>query len=613
MSPNFKKPPKTFILEASKPGAGGSWTFVGPEQVILAMTPEEVSPALEAINKAMARGLTLAGYVSYEAAFVLEPKLAHLIPEQRQLPLIWLIAYGSAQALSRSDVEVCFDNRKPITLGTLTHSLPRATYLKRIEDILEYIRAGDIYQANFTFQYQATLSGSPKDLYAALRHTQPVPYGGFIEGEDWAILSSSPELFFEIRENRITSRPMKGTALRQPASATDAQEVDQLKRDPKQRSENLMILDLIRNDLSRICVPGSVKVPSRFDIESYRTLHQMTSTVEGTLSPKIRLEDILKAIFPCGSITGAPKIRAMEILSELETAPRGIYTGALGMIAPDGSAQFNVAIRTAYLEQCRDTEWQLEVGVGGGIVHDSTPEGEWAECQTKLKFLDLAEQGEKAGDFDLIETLRWSNEQGFDLFARHLDRLKATADYFSYPLDIDQVKLELKRCVEGSPSEPQMVRLLVAGNGALSVERTPLPTIDAIAWHYVLSEDPISKANPYLYHKTTRREIYESAFTAAFEASGCDEILFVNEDGVLTEGARTNFFIEKSGMLFTSPIEAGLLDGTLRRELIETGRATERSLTLDDLSDADACYFGNSVRGLVRAYPCTSIASAAGE
>lgn len=461
MSPNFKKPPKTFILEASKPGAGGSWTFVGPEQVILAMTPEEVSPALEAINKAMARGLTLAGYVSYEAAFVLEPKLAHLIPEQRQLPLIWLIAYGSAQALSRSDVEVCFDNRKPITLGTLTHSLPRATYLKRIEDILEYIRAGDIYQANFTFQYQATLSGSPKDLYAALRHTQPVPYGGFIEGEDWAILSSSPELFFEIRENRITSRPMKGTALRQPASATDAQEVDQLKRDPKQRSENLMILDLIRNDLSRICVPGSVKVPSRFDIESYRTLHQMTSTVEGTLSPKIRLEDILKAIFPCGSITGAPKIRAMEILSELETAPRGIYTGALGMIAPDGSAQFNVAIRTAYLEQCRDTEWQLEVGVGGGIVHDSTPEGEWAECQTKLKFLDLAEQGEKAGDFDLIETLRWSNEQGFDLFARHLDRLKATADYFSYPLDIDQVKLELKRCVEGSPSEPQWYAFLL--------------------------------------------------------------------------------------------------------------------------------------------------------
>ncbi|TNE59641.1 MAG: aminodeoxychorismate synthase component I [Alphaproteobacteria bacterium] len=599
MRENFAEAPKQFILETTLPGQGVSRSYAQPIKVISAFEPEDLPAAFQELTQAQAEGLYLAGFLSYEAGYALEPKLqSHLAP-QTEFPLLWFVAYKTVQPLAPGEVDNNLSRSESAELTPLNAELTPRHYQSKILQVQDLIRAGDIYQANFTYRAHGKLQGTPAALYRRLRRAQPVAYSAFIESDNWSVLSLSPELFFDISDGLITSRPMKGTAPRTLLPQEDAAARTALQKDPKQRAENLMILDLIRNDLARISEAGSVKVPERFSIETYRTVHQMTSTVTAQMSAGKSIEDILRALFPCGSVTGAPKIRAMEILADLETSPRGLYTGAIGFIDPNGHMTFNVAIRTLILSRETERLWQVEAGVGGGIVADSTPEGEWAECQTKLSYLNLAkDEGE---DFKLLETLRWSAQGGLDLYQRHIDRLKTSAAFFAFAFDSAALDREINSRLQGLEVPEAMVRLLLERSGNLEVDIRPLSTTEDEVWTFALAKNPVSSNDPFLYHKTTRRGVYDRALASVQADGPCDEVLLFNEKGFLTEGSRTNLFLKINGQLLTPPLRQGVLDGTLRRELLETGKAKEQDLTPKDLEGAEAIYFGNSVRGLIRA------------
>ncbi|MBE9552496.1 MAG: chorismate-binding protein, partial [Proteobacteria bacterium] len=370
-----------------------------------------------------------------------------------------------------------------------------------------------------------------------------------------------------------------------------------LRADEKSRAENLMITDLLRNDLSRIALIGSVRVPDLFTVETYPTVHQMTSTVEARLRPGVSFREIVQGLFPCGSVTGAPKIRAMEIIRELETRSRGAYTGSVGMVAPNGDLRFNVAIRTLFVGDGGEGE----MGIGSGIVHDSDPAAEYEECLLKARFLTAPHEG-----FQLIETMRWSRTDGFYLLERHLDRLENSAGFFGISCDTGAVRALLADCVRGLTGKHR-VRLLLDQGGGASATATAITLPDPpAAVRYAIAGQPIDSRDRHRYHKTTRREVLDKERDRLAAETGCDEVLFVNERGELTEGSYCNVFVEKGGWLLTPPLSCGLLDGTLRRELLETGgQVEERVLYPRDLDEADAVWLGNSVRGLQPAWAVT--------
>jgi len=391
---------------------------------------------------------------------------------------------------------------------------------------------------------------------------------------------------------------MKGTAARGTTPEQDATRRAWLRGDEKSRAENLMIVDLLRNDLSRVTEIGSVRVPNLFSIETYPTVHQMTSTVSGRLRPGVGVVDLIRALFPCGSVTGAPKVRAMEIIRELEPAPRGIYTGAIGAAGPDGNAAFNVAIRTLVLGR----DGRSEMGIGSGIVHDSDAAAEFEECLLKAHFL-----GRPLASFELIETLRWNSADGFYLRELHLARLAASAAHFAFDYDPEGAHRTLTTCVEELEGDgPFRIRLVLDAGGRMRATATPLaPPSTKAVYYFALSELRIDSSDDFLYHKSTRREVYEVELARLAAVTGCDEVIFRNEHGELTEGSRTNLFIERAGRLLTPPVACGLLDGTLRQALFNDPRtAIEESILFsDDLATADRVFLGNSVHGLMRALP----------
>jgi para-aminobenzoate synthetase / 4-amino-4-deoxychorismate lyase len=408
------------------------------------------------------------------------------------------------------------------------------------------------------------------------------------------VLSLSPELFFRREGKHLSTRPMKGTAPRGRTPREDARLKTWLAVDEKQRAENLMIVDLLRNDLGRVAKIGSVEVTDLFTVETYRSVHQMTSGITAELRSDMGLEDMLSALFPCGSVTGAPKVRAMEIIGEIEAGPRGVYTGAIGHIAPSGDAQFNVAIRTVVLEGNRG-----ELGIGGGIVADSKAEFEYEECLLKAHFLTKVD-----APFDLIETLRFERGHGFHLLERHLARLQSSAAHFGYPFSREAVLAALEAEAARIDAPVALVRLLLAEDGIITVTSTPieLPTRDTV-WRFVISDQRLDEKDPLFYHKTTRRQFFDREMERQKALTGCDEVVFLNNKGELTEGTRTNLFVELDGRLFTPALACGLLPGTLREELLDLPRAaaSEAVLTRQDLLEADRIYLGNSVRGLIRA------------
>ena len=592
---------ETFVLLDNSSGGGRpSLLFCDPVEVVEAWEPHEVAAALARIDDGVERGLHAAGFFSYELGYVLEPRLASLLKPGRTVPLLWIGLYRAPVAMTNAEVQEWLAVR---TSGSyqftdVTHDWSAADYETRFAQVIDKIRAGDIYQLNLTFKTRFRLSGSPLAFYRDLREKQPVLYGGIVDTGAVTVLSASPELFIEQHGRIIETRPMKGTSPRGKDAAADAEKRRILATDEKQRAENLMIVDLMRNDLGRIAEVGSVSVTDLFTVETYRTLHQMTSGVRATLLEHIGLEDLLKAIFPPGSVTGAPKIRAMELIGEYETGPRGVYCGGIGYLSPasdgrESRALFNVAIRTPVVFR----DGHGEMGIGSGVVFDSEGAKEYAECLLKMKFLT-----DPPLRFELIETLLHEPGKGYWLLDRHLVRLASSASHFAFKLDDAKVQKALADAVKDRTGDRLRVRLLLdaAGHVSVTVAEQPAQATGSVM-RYVVSPTRVSSADPFLAHKTTRRELYDGEWKHFHDETGADEVVYLNERGELAEGSRTNIFIERGGKLLTPPLSAGLLPGTLRADLIASGRAVEAPLTEADLASGALVFLGNSVRGLVRA------------
>ena len=588
---------ETFVLlDNSAGGDDSSLLFSEPVAIVAAEHEAQVPDALAQLQAAASKGLHAAGFFSYELGYVVEPKLRHLLPDKRTVPLLWFGLYNKPQAMTEPEVDqwlATHTRSGSYHFADVEHAWDQSAYESRFDDVIEKIRAGDIYQLNLTFKARFRLDGSPLTFYRDMRRRQRVAYAGIVDTGDVTILSASPELFIEQDGRVISTRPMKGTSPRAGTLEADREARRILATDAKQRAENLMIVDLMRNDLGRISEIGSVEVTDLFTVETYQTLHQMTSGVKATLKDGLGLDDLLAGIFSPGSVTGAPKIRAMELIREYESEPRGVYCGAIGHIAPDAQALFNVAIRTPVVFR----DGKGEMGIGSGVVYDSVGAKEYAECLLKMKFLT-----DPPKQLELIETLLHTRDNGFWLLDRHLERLQRSAQYFSFPFSRDTVEDALNTAVKGTTDARLRVRLLLNEFGAVSVTTTPIEAApeDSVI-RYVISDTRLDPDNALLYHKTTRRELYDREWEHHHKTQGADEVIYLNENGDLAEGSRTNIFIEKDGILRTPKLEAGLLPGVLRTELLETGKATEERLTAKDLETADAIFLGNSVRGLQRA------------
>ena len=571
MNQAFPQPdqaPAVFLDDAT-PGRERLTRFAGARGVIRADEPDEVPGAFAAIEKARAEGHHVAGYFSYELGYLLEPRLRPLLPAARAVPLLW---FGVFERMEEGRLEA----QSRAYAGPLRHEWNAEDYHRRFERVRRYIAAGDIYQANLSFRSRFAFAGDARALYARLRARSNAAYGAFVDDGERQVLSLSPELFFALdADGRLVAKPMKGTIARGTDPVSDAAARARLAASEKDRAENLMIVDLLRNDLGRIAEIGSVGVEDLFSIETYPTLHTMVSTVRARLKPGADVATIVRALFPCGSVTGAPKIRAMEIISELEASPRGLYCGAIGHFAPDGAARFNVAIRTLTIAGGAG-----ELGIGGAVVQDSTSQSEFDECLLKARYYEAARV-----PLELIETLRWSPGAGFVRLERHLDRMARSAAYFG--IAFDRARLALP---DGA-GEDLRVRITLNEAGAFHVTAAPLGPPRS-RWTYAISPLRVRSDDALARHKTNWRDHLEPL-------PGVDETLFLNERGEVAEGSRSTVFVRRGGELLTPPLSAGILDGCLRREMLEAGQCREAVLVPEDL--AGEVFLGNSLRGLIAA------------
>jgi para-aminobenzoate synthetase / 4-amino-4-deoxychorismate lyase len=602
--------PGSILLETSRPGTSDiSRIFTNPVRVFEARTADDVAALFMEIEVAVQRGSFAAGFFAYECGGCFEPTAALRQGGDNDL-LAWIGIYQHCYRFDHltgmfldefmDAVPAAFEAAAPVVseaaAQTLSFGLDEREYAGRIAQIHEWIGEGDVYQLNFTFPVNLETDETPAALYARLVSAQPVEYGAFLHCQKGRhVLCLSPELFFRLEEDsgerRITAQPMKGTARRGRTTTEDREIAAGLAADAKNRAENVMIVDLIRNDLGRICEFGSVRVEKLFDVERYSTLWQMTSTVSGELRPEIGYGQIFRALFPCGSITGAPKVRAMQLLAKIEAEARGIYTGAIGFFSREQTF-FNVAIRTLLLESGNTV-----MGVGGGIVIDSEADAEFRECQLKAEFLTR-----RAAPFSLIETMLWDG--GFPLMELHLDRLADSSNYFGFRCDRGTIKAALlDEAGRFADKGSRKVRLLLDADGAVHIESgilTQTPHGDEGGARVCMAARRSDPEDRFLFHKTTNRGLYDRVFAAASKA-GFGDALFLNTRGEVTEGAISNVFIEKAGRWYTPPLDCGVLPGVYRRHLRETRpEIEEKILTRDDVEGADAVYICNAVRGLTR-------------
>ncbi len=585
--------PFVLLDDARAEGAVAARLYRDPVEILRADGAAAIPDLLDALERAAARGLHAAGYLAYEGGKGLAPAWRGTAPSgDGDAPLGWFALFARAERIDADAVPALLPNPASSWIGAVEPGIARADYEAAVAAVLGLIRAGDIYQANLTFRAAVPLLGNPLAVYARLRRTARAGYGGFIWTGEQAIASLSPELFFALRGREAIARPMKGTAARLADADADARAARTLAADPKQRAENLMIVDLIRNDLSRVALPGSVAVPDLFRVESFPTIHQLVSDVTATLPAGTGAVDVLRAAFPCGSITGAPKVRAMEIIDELEDSPRGLYTGSIGFIEPGGDAAFNVAIRTLIfppLTGLQDSPIRATLGLGSGIVADSLPSEEWYECLAKGEFVGAARES-----FDLIETMHFDPIEGVQRLEGHLARMKASAAMLGFTFDRHGARNVLQSATFRLRSAAR-VRMRLAPSGALAIEVSPLPRLAELPVPVAVRPAPMAADDFRLAHKTSQRAAYDEARGEA----GAVEVIFVDEPGFVTEGSWSNVFVEREGVLLTPPLSLGLLPGVLRAELIEKGRAAESHLRVADL--ADGFFIGNSLRGLIPA------------
>jgi para-aminobenzoate synthetase/4-amino-4-deoxychorismate lyase len=548
------------LLDDQRAGAPAARLYRNPVEFIETRRPEAVRDCLERLRGSRRHA---AGFLSYESGFCLEEKLFPLrrAPPPAEPPLLW---FGLFEDWETVDAPSLLPDPASAWAGRPRPLVRREEHEAAIEAAQRLILDGDIYQANLTFGAEVPAAGHPLAIYAALRERARGGWGGIVfTGAHW-LLSFSPELFFTLEAGRITARPMKGTA---PAGSDPAA----LRSDAKQRAENLMIVDLLRNDL--------------FAVERYPTVLQMTSTVTAELDAGLGPWEVIAATFPCGSVTGAPKIRAMETIAALEPGPRGAYTGSIGRVAPDGQAAFNVAIRTLVLDKGASG---ARLGLGSGIVADSVPGDEWRECLAKGAFVETGRS------FDLIETMRFGADTGIALLDRHLARLKRSAEALGFVFDRHHARNELQAATF-SLGGGRAVRLRLSRTGAIAIETRPLPEAPVEPVEVALAKRSVWAEDFRLAHKTSDRGFHDEARAAA----GTFEVAFADGEGFLTEGSFTTLFVERGGVLLTPPLARGLLPGVLRESLLETGRAVEADLRPEDL--AAGFMIGNALRGLIRA------------
>ena len=568
-------------LVVLRDAASDRWLrFQRPVDVVSAVRSEDVLPRLRDIEQAVeARQLHAAGWISYEAAPAFDPALAVRSPGP--LPLLW---FG------------LFEKPAPIELPPAAFTLPNGwepdlasdAYGRAFDQIKRYIREGDTYQVNFSYRlHRNAFEQDPWPAFLALVGAQRAPFGAYVSAGPWRICSASPELFFHLDGSRLESRPMKGTAPRGLSAAQDHAQLAALRACGKNRAENLMIVDMVRNDLGRVARPGSVQTLRLCDPEKFPTVWQLVSTVAAETDAAV--SEIFSALFPPASITGAPKNRTMRIIADLESAPRQVYTGAIGFLAPGRRAQFNVAIRTLLLDV---RSRRAEYGVGGGIVWDSDRDAEQAECRTKARILSAPPRP----PFALLETMLWTPEDGIRLLELHLARLRDSADYFDFPFDAARIRAEIDSLELALPRAPQRLRLLLAEDGMSALQTSPLVPLAAGPFFRVaFARRPVDRTNVFLYHKTTNRCVYEEAKA---DFPGYDDVLLYNEDGEATESTLANLAVEIDGVLCTPPVECGLLPGVARAELLARRLLCERRIPLALLRASPRIFLLNSVRGL---------------
>jgi para-aminobenzoate synthetase / 4-amino-4-deoxychorismate lyase len=561
---------------------------------------------LAELEQALARGLYAVTLCSYELGGRIAglPPRSDIDPAQ---PLAQFLLFDTCEQLTQEEVAAWLaihaePDTQPAGVADIRASVTMAEFTNAITRIRDYIAAGDIYQVNYTYRLRFDAFGSLFALYQQLRARQPVPYGALIALEDGsAVVSLSPELFIRHDNGLLTAKPMKGTAPASPDPAENAVRAAALAADPKNRAENLMIVDLLRNDVGRIAVTGSVNVPSLFEVTRFSSVLQMTSTIQATLRPDATLQDVFEALYPCGSITGAPKRRTMEIIAELESAPRGLYTGAIGYFEPAQDAQrrfgnfcLSVPIRTLALAAPENGVRQGEMGVGAGIVYDSVAEDEYAECLLKARFLTGL-----VNEFELFETM-YATKEGVRHMESHLKRLSTSARYFGFQWDEAAARAYLTIACNALPvGKPHRLRLAMNAAGAFAVQTGELKELQQPV-RVLLSDEATSASDLFLRHKTTLRTAYDAAWKDA-EAQGAFDKLFFNERDELTEGGRSNVFVKLNGQWLTPPLRCGLLPGVMRAVVLDAWGASESVITRNMLARAEEIVVCNALRGVLRA------------
>ena len=552
----------------------GSLGFDAPASEIIATSVDEVIPVLEFAERESQTGAWVVVMLSYEAAPAFDQVLA--VHQASDFPLAWAAAFTEASVISTQAATIDSNSWAP--------RVSRDEYDAAVTRIRDLIAAGDTYQVNYSFPLTSIFTGDTYAWFRSLCLAQGAQYSAYLDLGRYKVLCLSPELFFERRGDQVITRPMKGTIHRGRWPAEDRELAEWLKQSAKDRAENVMIVDLLRNDLGKVSIPGSVRVSSLFDIERFETVWQMTSTVESTVRDGVSLVDLMSALFPCGSITGAPKIRTMEIIRELERFPRGPYTGTIGLLEPGGDCVFNVAIRTVVV----DTESnQATFGVGGGVTIDSTAEREYEECLVKSRFLHTSPV-----EFQLFESMLLEDGEYF-LLARHLERLRGSAEYFGFRFSEEEINAALEDIRNNSGAFK--VRLVLWKDGQIETQISRIENADLVK-HIGLASSPVDSSDRFLYHKTTLRDYYS------------EDVIFWNERGEVTESRIANLVVPIDGQLYTPPISSGLLPGTFRAQLLEEGKIKDHVITIDELQNAKEFFLINSVRKWIRVHLRSSAA-----
>ena len=583
------------LLENTRDPNKASYLFQRPVGEVVCYSLEEVASKLVQLDQLRAKGLYLCGYLAYEAAYALADRQTFRFKHSNS-PLLHFYAFAERQELSAqasSDLVVGLSRNSAATaIRDVQLNMSQADYKQAIEKVRELIREGDSYQINYTLKYRFGYQGSAICLYSTLRRSQSVEFASYLNFPEYSVLSLSPELFIEKRGNSLVSRPMKGTAARGKDAVEDAAIVAAMQSDAKTLSENVMIVDLMRNDLSRVAQPGSVAVEKLFEVQRFETLHQMVSTVKASIDTDVSFEALIRGLFPCGSITGAPKLRTMELIEQLELEPRGVYTGAIGYITPENDFCFSVPIRTCIAR----SNGEAEMGVGGGILYESDAQDEFDECRLKGRFLTQLNSR-----FKLIESMRYDQDScSIPLFERHLERLSQSARVLGFHLSSAQVGQRIQDFI-ATLTQTSKVRLLLCANGEVELSSEPLADEQCSDTPYVDLATERTNTDEWMFHfKSTQRELYNRLYEQ-HAAAGAYDVLFLNQQGHLSEASRHNLFIELQGELITPPLGDAVLPGVYRQKLIDEAQLSVviRSLKPIDLLKAERIILTNAVRGSV--------------